>query len=141
MQKSILQKIEEIDKTIENCLFIKEAAIVLSKKFNDLEYSRSRRANFFISSEVNSLADNCDIYHYESDIIVRPYYIYDKYKAYSNPMEFWVGEDNCGEYGFMPAENWIKSLKNKNISDKVIVIVQAYFDKNPPIDEEYSINE
>jgi hypothetical protein len=143
MSDSVKRKLEELDKTIHVAQEYKIKILSLSERFPDLELHTGRwNRERLVSKEVNSIAEDCDIGHScgccsDAVVLVFPYVTYQGYKIYSNPASIGVGEEYSIGTGQLPWDNWEQSLKNHNVSDKVIEVVRLYFENNPPLlDEE-----
>ena len=93
----------------------------------------------------NTLVEDCDIYHEcgccdKAKLYASPYVLVDNVKKYAYPEKFLIGE-RCG-YGDHEFTGWARKLRDEKIPEKIILIINKYFDDNPAqCDEESGFHE
>ena len=112
-----------------------KAHLKLLERFPDLKEHRDRWNNSrFCTPLINEQVDKAQIHHNcgccpDSPLEVWPFKKINGIKIFSEPPCFTVGEKDCysDEMSERPYENWQRQLRDSNIPENVISIVQKYF--------------
>lgn len=124
------EKLEQQEKKIEN-------QKKLLEKFPGIKEHSDRWGTIrLISKEINTIADEVFINHNcgccpDSPIQAWPYKEFFGIEVFSDPTQFFIGQQNQFGIGEIPDSDWEEELRKENISEEVIRKIQQYFDENP----------
>jgi hypothetical protein len=107
--------------------------------YPDIKRYRDRDTIRFCSTKINNKVNNVEIEHgsrlYSDDpLYVWTSIIIDGVRVYSNPPNFYIGEEDRG--GDSPIIGWQEKLRKASIPDTIILKIEDYFEKNKPEGDE-----
>lgn len=134
MNESILEEIQSLQKSINKSKNEISKLERLAEKYPNIKKYVGRWNKVVYCTElVNSKVNNCEIGHScgccrDSPLKIWPYIeTSDGDKVYSSPPEFIVGEMYYS--GDIPHRGWKDKLREANISESIVEIVEKYFIK------------
>ena len=117
----------------------------ISELFPDIKEHRNRWGTIRLTTkDANSKTNQAQICHScgcceDAPLQAWPYLEVDGIKVFSDPPYFTVGEKIPYYYGMgeRPYDEWEQKLRDANIPESIISIVQDYFNENKPKHVEY----
>jgi len=135
---SVNDKIVELSHSIHNIELQISKLKSIQNKFNKFEVcfydGRRFKDGICFTQEVNDIATHVDFYTScsccaDAALYCSPYVLFDGNKVYCDPIEYHIG-DCAFNGGYYFEENYLNVVKNKNISSRVIEIIEEYKSKN-----------